>query len=182
LGDENAVGFTLNFDPSALRPTGASVGGGAPGAMVNFNTNQAAAGRLGIALALPVGKTFVAGERLMVEVGFANVASRAGSWQVSFSDTLVVRTVSDAQANELATDYFGGTVTVHPWPTLAISKSNDVLTLSWPKWAGGFAVESTELLPGGWTRLPVSGQTNGSVISLPIPTTDSARFYRLALP
>ncbi len=60
-GSENALGFSINFDPTLLIFTGVNLGGGASGATLFSNTNLAGSGQLGLALALPAGTTFGAG-------------------------------------------------------------------------------------------------------------------------
>ena len=54
---ENAVGFTLNFDPAKLTFVSAAVGAQAADASLNANSSQLAAGKFGIALAKPAGAT-----------------------------------------------------------------------------------------------------------------------------
>src|SRR5574341_1016266 len=51
-GNENALGFSLNFNPNELSFVNVSLGADASAAMLNSNTMQAANGRLGFALAL----------------------------------------------------------------------------------------------------------------------------------
>jgi hypothetical protein len=51
-GNENAVGFSLNFDSTKLSYTGVTLGSGASTATLLVNTNQLGTGKLGIALAL----------------------------------------------------------------------------------------------------------------------------------
>src|SRR5262249_59940915 len=52
-GDENALGFSLSFDPAVLGNPQAGLGGDASGATLNTNTSQVGGGRLGVALSLP---------------------------------------------------------------------------------------------------------------------------------
>jgi len=49
-GDENALGFSLSFDPAALSYTDASLGAGAGGATLYVNAAQVSQGRLGFVL------------------------------------------------------------------------------------------------------------------------------------
>jgi len=46
LGNETAVGFSINFDQSVLTFVSASVGGNLPGALLNVNTSQTTTGRV----------------------------------------------------------------------------------------------------------------------------------------
>jgi len=55
LGDETALGTSLSFDGTALRFLSARLGADAATATLNVNTNEAAAGRVGLLLSLPFG-------------------------------------------------------------------------------------------------------------------------------
>jgi YD repeat-containing protein len=60
-GNENALGFSLSFDPAVLSNPTVAPGSGAAGAALNLNLSQIAQGRLGLGLALPAGQMFAAG-------------------------------------------------------------------------------------------------------------------------
>ncbi|MGH9769945.1 MAG: IPT/TIG domain-containing protein [Blastocatellia bacterium] len=115
LGNENAVGFSLNFDATQMTFVSAALGSGATGAIFNPNSSQAAQGRLGIGLALPSGQTFQAGARQLVTVMF-NVpqTSSVNSTTVSFGDTPIGRETVDSAANTLQTNYTAGVITLNP--------------------------------------------------------------------
>jgi hypothetical protein len=70
-GNENAIGFSLNFNPAQLTNQQTAAGSGAGGASLNVNALQAAQGRLGVAMAQPSGQTFAAGTRQLVVVTFS---------------------------------------------------------------------------------------------------------------
>ena len=77
LGTENALGFSLNFNPAIFgNPVGA-LGTGGTGATLNVNPAQAASGRIGVTLALAAGQSFTAGVRQIVVVTFAVAANAA---------------------------------------------------------------------------------------------------------
>ncbi len=121
-GNENALGFSLNFDPAVFSNPTAQLGSGGAGAALNVNP-QAANGRIGIALAMPTGQTFVAGTRQIVVLTFA-IAGNATSGQsaITFGDQPIAREVSDANANVLTTVFTQGTITVQqPNPVPAIT-------------------------------------------------------------
>jgi uncharacterized protein (TIGR03437 family) len=124
-GNENAFGFSLTFDPTQLSFVSAAAGADVPGgAGFNLNTNQAASGRLVIALALPAGQTFAAGTRRVVTVTFAVASSgSANSTAIGFSDQPMAREVVDAQANILPTTYASGAVTLIR-PAVSVSAAN----------------------------------------------------------
>jgi len=121
-GNENAVGFSLNFDPAILSNPMVTLGSGATGAAPNFNPTQAGSGRLGIALAYPSNGTFTAGTQQLVSISFA-VASTApeGPTPITFGDQPIVSQISNVTADELTAIYTPGAVTVaqpNPSPTL----------------------------------------------------------------
>jgi hypothetical protein len=112
-GNENALGFSLGFDPAQLQFISAALGNGATGATLNTNTAQAANGRLELAIALPAGQSLAAGLRQIVVLTFAAVANGNGvNSAVSFSDSPITREVSDPAANTLPTAFTNGAVTL----------------------------------------------------------------------
>jgi len=113
LGDENAVGFSLNFNPAILGNPRAALGGGATGASLNANAAQAAQGRFGVVLALPAGQAFAAGTRQLVIVTFM-VASGAvrGMTPINFGDQPVTREVAGVNGLALPADFQAGKVTI----------------------------------------------------------------------
>jgi hypothetical protein len=112
-GDENAIGFSLNFDTTYLTNPSATLGTGAAGATLNTNSSQAASGRFGLVLSLPTGQTFPAGTAQLLNVTFntAVVATQTDT-VVGFGDTPVFREISDSIAQPLFTAYTPGTVTI----------------------------------------------------------------------
>src|SRR5262245_47187832 len=70
-GNENAFGFSVTFDPIKLRFKSATRGADVSGGILNVNSNQANNGRIGLALALPASKVFVAGEQELVVLHFS---------------------------------------------------------------------------------------------------------------
>jgi uncharacterized protein (TIGR03437 family) len=122
-GDENASGFSLNFNPALLSYQSASLGNGVPaGAAFFINPNAAASGRIGFTLALPAEQKFQAGARQVFTVTF-NVANNAvGSATLSFGDDPARRDVADVNGNSLPCNYTTGTVTFvqhNPAPIIA---------------------------------------------------------------
>lgn len=112
-GDENALGFSLNYDTSLLSNPTATVGTDSSGATLNVNTSQVGQGHYGVALSLPSGMSFAAGTKQLVVVSFtlASVAS-ATPTQITFGDAPVVREVANAGADVLPTAFVPGTLTI----------------------------------------------------------------------
>lgn len=102
VGDENALAFSLNYDPKLLSFADAVLGDGTTGAALSFNRTEASAGRIGIALAMPTGQSIVAGTRALLNVRFLPIAGEGDTTtQVSFSDSLVTREMANAFAQAL---------------------------------------------------------------------------------
>ncbi len=113
-GSENAVGFTILFDPAKLAYVSAVVGAQATDASLNTKSSQLGAGKLGIALAKPTNTMWTAGTQEVIKVTFTVNASLAGGTMttLTFGDTPILREISDATANALPGGYQGGTITV----------------------------------------------------------------------
>ena len=113
LGDEDALGFTVTFDPTRLQFAGAQLVGAAAGAALNVNASQAAQGRVGLALMLPLPGTFPAGRQEILELTFqALVGAPTGLTPLGFSDAVVICQVSNTLAAPLPATYSAGSVRV----------------------------------------------------------------------
>lgn len=161
LGNENAVGFTANFDTTQLTFVRATIGTDAQGAALNVNTGQVALGRVGIGIALSSGQTFAAGTRQLVTLTFSVPASSSvNSTTIGFGDLPIAREVVDASANVLPTTFDAGVVTLDPQisqtPTLTSVAPNSVLAGS-----GNFIATLTgnNLLNGAIASVTVNGVT-----------------------
>jgi uncharacterized protein (TIGR03437 family) len=105
-GAENALGFSLRFDPTVWRFVSASAGGDTAEALINVNADQAALGRLGIAMSLPAGRTLAAGTREIVRAHFVPISRAAENLiAVAFGDQPVAREAADVNANALPIRY-----------------------------------------------------------------------------
>ncbi|MGH9845801.1 MAG: BACON domain-containing protein, partial [Blastocatellia bacterium] len=114
-GDENALGFTLSFDPALLSNPQAALGADAAGAQLATVTTQTAQGRLGLGLALAAGQKFAAGTRQIAVVTFNLAATAtAGMTTLDFGDQPLAREVSDASAGVIPASYTAGSLTVVP--------------------------------------------------------------------
>jgi 6-phosphogluconolactonase (cycloisomerase 2 family) len=114
-GDENALGFSLTFDPAILSNPQAALGSDAVGGQINSNTLQTAQGRLGVVLSLGSGQRFNAGVRQMAVVTFTVAANTtAGATPVGFGDQPIPREVTSDLATMFPANYAGGMVTITP--------------------------------------------------------------------
>ena len=161
LGNENAVGLSVNFDISQLNFVRATLGTDAQGAALNVNVAQLAMGRIGLGIALSSGQTFATGSRQLVRLTFnVPASSSVNATTISFGDLPIAREVVDAMANVLPTTYTAGEVTLNPQisqtPTLTSVNPNSVL-------AGGgnfiATLNGNNLLNGAVARVTVNGVT-----------------------
>jgi hypothetical protein len=182
LGNENALGFSLQFDPASLIYTGVSLGSAVGGALYNVNTDEIASGHLGLTLAVASGTNLPPGLDELFKVSFKGTLSATGNVFLTFTDDPIYREISDPAANVLTADYLGGTLTINPLPSLRISLGGQGINLAWEGWATNFVLQEADAqtLPSlNWTNPPVSGGiVNGqNVFTLPLGA--GAKFYRL---
>ncbi len=112
-GNENALSFTVTFDPAVLGSPDAAKGSAASDATLFENGTQAATGKYGVLLGLPAGQVFAAGTRQVVVMTFTIAAgASAGTTPVAFGDTPIAREVTDEAATVLPACWSGGHVTV----------------------------------------------------------------------
>jgi PKD repeat protein len=114
-GDENALGFSLIFDPNLLIFDKGELGIAATGASLNVNATQKSNGRVGVALALPAGQVFATGTQAILTLSFmaVNVAANITT-QINFGDQPIAREIVGVSANSLTASYTAATVTIVP--------------------------------------------------------------------
>jgi len=181
-GDENALGFSLAFDPAVLAYLSVSVGAAAPGATLDINTNQALAGRAAFLLALPVGSSFTAGTQEILKLNLGAAPSAAGGYPVALGDQPIVRQVVDSTATPLVTTYVNGSVTVNPPPALTAVRFQQNINLSWPLWATNFVLQEADgtlLPPLTWSNVPAGLTITNNVAVVTLPISGTTKFYRL---
>jgi hypothetical protein len=181
-GDENALSFSVAFDPTVLGYVTASVGGDAPGATLVINTNQASAGKAAFVLELPIGSSFTAGTKEVLKLNLGTVPSAAGLYPVALTDQPVVRQVVDAAATPLTATYQNGSITVNPPPSLTAMHSEQNISLSWPLWATNFVLQEADgtLMPSlTWSNVPSSFTLTNNAAVVTLPISGMTKFYRL---
>ena len=183
-GNENALAFTLSFDPASLQFLSASKLGKMSGATLNVNTNLSAVGKIGIAMALPTGTAMSAGLDSILLLNFAVATSATGSGSLSFGDSPVFREVADVAANSLASAFNGASVTFGPprvvGPPLTAARSGNSILLFWPSSAQGFEVYSAASVDAtNWTKVPGAPFDIGGRWLMTAPVTGGHQFFRL---
>ena len=179
LGNENAVGFSLLFDPAVLsRPRATNL---PAGATLALNTNQLASGALGVSLTLPGLATFASGDAALGEFIF-DTAPSSGTVNTfaGFGGAPWPRLVSGTNGDALAALFAAGTVKLEPFRMTGGARSNGVYRFTFAAGAGNtFVVDASEDLIV-WTPM----LTNvGGVNPFQFSETNALpyRFYRVRL-
>jgi len=181
IGNENAIGFSVNFDPSLATFDTASLGSSAGGGSLNVNATQASNGRVGLVLALPFGSAFNKGPTQPVKLKFHTSLGPTGDLAMAFTDQPVPREVSDIYAGKLPTEYLNASLAVKQLPSLKITSTGEQLLLSWPLWASNFVVQElpSTLSSTNWASVSVpNNATNGENMVI-LSISNQGRFYRL---
>jgi len=101
-GRENALSFSVSFDPAKWRFLAAENGRDMQQTSLIINSTELSKGRVGILIALPGGQTLSPGDREVVILKFA--LRHNARWQrliAQFEDLPVVRDVVDVRANPI---------------------------------------------------------------------------------
>jgi hypothetical protein len=182
-GTENAVGFSLAFNPMTMSFVNASLGADAASALLNVNTNEAGLGRVGFALALSPGHTFGTGNKEILKLNFrVAAAALEGPSVFKFTDLPVTREVADTTAMPVLATFTHGIVDIRAsTPTLQIRRLNDQVILSWPDWATNYTLQVCET--SGTNFNWVSAMATTSIIHsecvVALPLTGENEMYRL---
>jgi hypothetical protein len=182
-GGENALGFSLKFDPAILEYRSAALASDASSAMLEVNTDDTALGRIGVVLALPAGHSFEPGAQHLLRLTFTANAATSLTTALSFVDEPVNRELADVQAESLGAVYQAASITIDPRPALDLEISNNRLVISWPAWASDCALETTEdvsLQHWGNSGLTPTVTADGCRVEMPVST--QSKFFRLRKP
>ncbi len=180
-GDENALGFSITFDPARLTFVGMTPGKDAAGAQLQPNDIHASDGKVGLAMALPVGQTLGSGVMEMARVRFA-VTGATGSTGLQLSDAPIVCELVDTVAEPLQMNLTSGTVEVVPQPGFASLKflpdGGLQLMLSGPPGQTCQLEASTNLVDWVTLSTNVLGSAPLPVVD-PVAPAGKCRYYRL---
>ena len=107
-GNENSVGFSLNYDANLL--SNPQIALGADAATASLITNISQSGKLGVLVSLPAGQTFAAGTRKVVNVTFLTAQTNLFSTPLAFINQPIGKEIADANANVLPAAWEDGLV------------------------------------------------------------------------
>ncbi len=132
-GDENAVSFSLEYDPALLRFAGAELSRELDGATLLINIRQLASGRAGLMLALPAGQSLRAGAIALLTVRFtmSTVGATGGATggspaiaRVSFGDQPIARAAADVYGRPVASTYGDALVAANARASASVSAAS----------------------------------------------------------
>jgi Immunoglobulin domain len=179
-GDENALGFSVNFDPSLLRFVKASLGTGATGAALIQNTTNASSGVLGFVVGFTPPGAFAPGTQPVLNLNFASI-TYSNTASLAFVNTPVVCQLADTNALAVPATFQNGTLAVggSPWPSLSIGQSEGNLTLSWPSAGASLGLQTASSLEGPWSNVVAVPSTNGESVVITTSVSTNSQYFRL---
>jgi uncharacterized protein (TIGR03437 family) len=124
-GSENALGFSLQYDPARLRFAGARLSSELREAALVVNLRQLASGRAGLMLALPAGQSLPAGVVALMTVRFTTaVGGSPAVARVSFGDEPVARAAVDVRAQPVAANWEDALVSANARAATSVSAAS----------------------------------------------------------
>ena len=185
-GQENAIAFSLKFDPAVLKFVAAYPGSGLSNAAVNINSRHADTGSVEIALALTSGTPFPPGTIEVARLRFLPTTNAVGVTNLNFADSPIYRQVASVLAEGLSSDWQDATVSIGA-PVLTVDTQKnphgDLLLISWSASFANAALEiSTNLAATHWNSVNVPPVVTGSVSTVALPLNATPSYFRLKLP
>jgi uncharacterized protein (TIGR03437 family) len=178
-GDENTLGFSLDFDWRRLSYVSAVMGSGVPaGSTLLINANQKDVGRLGFAISRAFGASLTAGTQQLLVVTFKASEDDSASTSVDFGDQPIPREYVRADASTIpvgAVALVPGTVTIFSPAVSASAASYSTTALAVQSIA---AVFGTNLASGTATAATIPLPRN--LLGTTIGVKDSAGVEREA--
>jgi FtsP/CotA-like multicopper oxidase with cupredoxin domain len=179
-GTENALGFSLEFDPKLLSFAGANLDTAIQPAYSQVNANNAAAGRVGFVLSKGIDETFAAGTAGLFRVRFV-AAGATGTATLTFGDSPVVREVASVIAEVQPASYTAGAVKIVGAGRLALTLQQGKCSLSLSGETGvAYVLQACSDLVH-WTDLSIQTVGTDGVLKVDQPEAAQfpSRFYRL---
>ncbi len=186
-GTENALGFSLVYDSAKLRLVGVTKLTPIGSATLNVNTNQASAGRVGIAFALPTGSRIPAGSHDILLVAMTAAPAVSGTTTVMFGDAPVMREAVSASAGVVSSSFAAGEIVLGPplavGPAVSITRSSDSVVIFWSASEAGYELQASEAPTGRpWSNVAVVPIEIAGQKIVTLPRTGSQVYFRLRKP
>lgn len=185
-GDENAIAFSLHYNPTLLRFLSANDGSQSQGAFMNVNAKEAAQGRIGIALALTAGGRFNPGQLEVARLRFTAPPDGKGMAGLTFADTPILREVASPLAETLQGIWQDSALTVIS-NTVSFSwvqkPDGPSVVLAWPVQLIGATLESTaDVAIPDWRPVVGTPLIKDAFNTITISPNASNAYFRLKLP
>ncbi len=185
-GEENALAFSVHFDPAVLQFVDMVAGASEAPLTVNINSRQAADGRIGLAIALRADNRFPAGEAEVVRLRFVPTAEANGAAGFGFADSPVFREVASSTAETLASAWEISAIAVVP-PALGVrrlpAENGETIELSWPAGIAGATLQGNlSNHAEGWKLVAGTITIRDGRFVIEIPAGEEQQFFRLLLP
>ncbi len=106
-GEENAIGFSVNFPAGNWRLQSATIADELSSAMLLVNRSEAKAGRLGFVISMPIGQKLSAGKHRIAALRFSPIAAIKASElsDFRFGDSPISRELVDVNAESLPLNF-----------------------------------------------------------------------------
>ena len=157
-GGENALSFSLLFEPAKWKFLLAELTDDTAGANLIVNRQLEAEGKLGFVFAYPTGKTLPPGEIRLFTVTFASVEPVANALFVGFGDVPLAHEISDVNASRLPSNF------VADYSFANATASANVSAASF----AAYPLAAEQIVAAFGVNLAT---TTESASSLPLPTT-----------
>jgi RHS repeat-associated protein len=175
IGQENALGFSLTFDPARWQFERVELTGASEGAELLVNASGMGQGRVGVALALPPGSAWPTGMNTVATLHFLGQGSVALSW----ADRPIARELIDTEARSLEADFLPPEGE-QARPALSGSVSAGILILRWSHLEAVWVVEQAKTLTAPvWTPLDAIPSRLGGVSEIRVPLSGEQGFFRI---
>ena len=192
LGDEQALAFSLAFDPDAVAYRELRLRGAATNGVFLSNEEQAPAGALAFGVTLAETETFAAGEQTVAEIEFQALEGNGSAEALlAFAATPAACRVAGTDSVPLACDYFeaavrlldpdDGSAADPPTTGTAVALATNRIQVSWSpvSWATGYRIRRKLADETAWTRLADFDETRTAFVDEALPT-DTACHYLVA--
>jgi hypothetical protein len=183
-GTENAVGFSIEFDPARVQFSGVAKLPAFSSSTLLLNTNLIESGRVGVVFALPPGVSLGAGNSTVFQAVFSTASMTMGqTTPIAVNDSLVKREVSSTTGNVLPSTFVGGSISlVAQGPALGILPSGASAVIYWPAPATGFDLYFATSFAGPWQKVSTPPQELGGQKFITVPAGTGSRYFRLQKP
>ena len=187
-GDENAISFSMTFDPAQVSYAGFTLVNAFSGITPISNLIQQAEGRVGFLFGLPFGQGLPAGKTKIGVLQLRVLPAAAGqSVAVAFGDAPIARELSNTVAGSLPANWTAGTVTVSGPPVPPASPSrlsglvlgdSTVEMLLRGDVGERYVIETSADLRD-WTTVATQVVPDGGSLRVTVPrTVDGPRYFR----